>query len=227
MNRMKSLILVLAGLFVAGAVYGGTVTQVSGDVDCLIGGSWTSAYVGMEISDGTKIMTGLDAELKVSTTGGAYVVEELSMVTFNEETSEEATDQNLDLELGTVDVEFKRASGLSMSFSVSTPKGTASIRGTRERVSYFPSSGMNVQVLLGEIGVYDLAGNSIGVSEGQSAGVGANGGMETGGQNLSGFFGESGSHLDEETAAELLNQLIEIFNPYYGILDQLGEPERL
>lgn len=227
---MKKIALSLA-LTVALCVPGfsGTVKEVSGSVDVLVGGSWTEAYVGMTISDGTKIMTGVGGSMTVSMTGGAFTVGQLSMVTYEESSTDSSSSQNLDLQLGSVDVEFSKISGISSSCSVTTPRGTASIRGTRELVMYFPSSGMHVEVLSGHIVVFDLAGNALPAYEGQQAlideiGV-ISGSVDLQDQILEGM--DDLSEEDIEFIEEVINNFLNGVTDLDDILGQVVDLELL
>lgn len=168
-------ILLSAGLF--NFLFSGTVTEIQGKVDVLIQDKWQPAQVNMEIKENTKIMTGVNSSLKVETDGGFFLVKELSMVTYNESQSANATDHKIEIDVGKVKVRFAKAEGIKSTFKVQTPKGTASVRGTEEDVVYYPVSGMKVEVVEGIIDVGNNAGHSFSASRGESAGIKSDGKM--------------------------------------------------
>lgn len=227
MKRIQLILIIITA--VTATVFGGTVQSVSGSVDVLIDGSWESATVGMTVNNGNKIMTGLSGSMTVKTTGGSFTVKPLSLVTYNEDTTETSSDEELDLEMGTVDVEFTKVSGLNSSFKVSTPKGTASIRGTREIVTYYPMSGLVVTVEIGHIDVSDNAGNTVPASKDQTVKITVSGDLFTVKDIIVDQF-DLGIEdiLENDTKVEIINDLLDdLFNDPGLILDAIGEPERL
>lgn len=223
---MKKLFIVLL-LTIAAAfqAYAGTIESVTGKVDVMIGGAWKTATVGMTIADGTKIMTGMDSSVKIKTTGGFFQVKELSMVTFREQTAENTSHQQVQVNMGTVNVQFQRVQGANTSFQVQTPRGTASVRGTWEEVTYYPMTGMSVTVIEGSIIVIDLNGNSLTLSQDQIAQV-AQAGITATDDLLKQYFGDYGSVNLDDISQEQINQMIQ--GLFQLILDLgLAKPERL
>ncbi len=164
---MKKISFSMLMVIMTAPLFAGTVISVSGKVDVMSGGKWQSAKTGMKISDGTKIMTGVKGFMKVESDHGTFSVKELSMVTYNEKTSGKTVDQSLDMEMGKVQVKFKKIKGIDANFKVKTPKGTASVRGTEKIVTYYPASGMDVTVLEGVVDVLNNFGTVVPTREGQ------------------------------------------------------------
>lgn len=224
---MKRLAIALLAVFAIGmSAYAGTVESVTGKVDVLVGGSWKKATVGMTIADGTKIMTAVGASVKIKTTGGYFSVKELSMVTFQERTGQNSSHQTVRVDMGTVGVQFTRAQGMDTSFQVQTPRGTASVRGTEEIVTYYPMSGMTVTVIEGLIIISDAHGNSIPLTQDQIASIAQSGGIFATDDQLVQYFGEFSNLYHDEYSQAAIN---EILQNVYNLLNSLGlnEPELL
>jgi hypothetical protein len=206
---MKKLFIVLL-LCTAAAfqAYAGTIESLTGKVDVMINGAWKTATVGMTIADGTKIMTGMDSTVKIKTTGGFFQVKELSMVTFREQTAENTSHQQVEVDMGTVNVQFQRVQGANTSFRVQTPRGTASVRGTWEEVTYYPMTGMSVTVIEGSIIVVDLNGNSLTLSQDQIAQVSQSGITSTD-DLLKQYFGDFSNLYLDDISKEQFNQMLQ------------------
>ncbi len=165
--------LIITGLY--GFLYAGKIIEMQGKVDLLLDGKWQPAAVDMGIQDNTKIMTGIGSSMKVETKGGFFTVNELSMVTFKEKTTETSSDQQLSVDIGKVSVHFTKIQGIKSSFKVQSPKGTASVRGTWEDFSFGPARGMKVDVIEGSIDIADNSGSHFTASQGEQGGVKGNG----------------------------------------------------
>jgi hypothetical protein len=223
MTMKKTLIgIIIAALAVP--LFAGTVKTVKGDVDVLIGGKWQKASVGMEVGDSAKIMTSVNSTIRIDNQTGHFIVNELSMVTYHEKSDSKKLDQNVSIDVGKVRVRFTKATGIKSSFKVQTPKGTASVRGTEEDVSYYPGSGMDVDVLEGEVDVGDNNGNSFGAGQGENGGVGQNGGLYSdtdNNQDDSGLNNQFGD--DDSQNGSIDTALRDFFNDWLSG----NEPERL
>lgn len=222
---MKKLFVSLVITALSVPLFAGTVRQVRGDVDVLIGGRWQKAAVGMEVGDNTKIMTSVSSSIRIDNRTGHFIVKELSMVTYQEKTTEKALDQKVSIEVGKVRVRFTKAQNVRSSFRVQTPRGTASVRGTYEDVSYYPSAGMNVDVLEGLIDVGDNNGNSFGAGGGENGGVGNNFNLFSDTDNNQDDSGYNGQFGDDDTQNGSYGDILrDFFNKWFS---GLGEPERL
>jgi hypothetical protein len=170
-------------------------------------------------------MTSVNSTIRIDNRTGHFIVKELSMVTYHEKSTDKQLDQRLSIEVGKVRVRFAKAQNIRSSFKVQTPKGTASVRGTEEDVSYYPSAGMDVNVIEGNIDVGDNNGNSFGASGGENGGVGNNGnlyGDTDNNQNDSGYNGQFGD--DDSQNGSYSDMLKDFFNKWLSGVD---EPERL
>lgn len=221
MKKFYVLVLMLA---MVPALFAGTVKSVKGKVDVMVGSKWTKATKGMYIKNGTKIMTGLNSSIKVQTKTGYFQVRELSMVTYKDKGT--GHQQTIALKSGKVKVRYKKISGIKTSFKVQTPKGTASVRGTEELVSFSPIAGMTVIVYVGHVDIVDGAGNKIATYEGETGGVLTPGEMRTGGERMRRIIRAGRFNQDD---MRIINNII---RRRFGIglddiCDKFGEPERL
>ncbi len=223
-RALFTIIITLAAVIGA---YAGTVETVTGKVDVLIGGSWKKATVGMNIPDGTKIMTAIDSSVKIKTTGGFFQVKELSMVTFHEQTSDSGSRQAVNVQMGTVNVQFQRVQGTSSSFDVQTPRGTASIRGTWEEVTYYPMTGMQVNVIEGLIVISDNHGNSLPLTQDQLAVIAQASGITATDDLLEQYFGENGNLYHDAISQQQMNEILQNLFQIFGNFINSNEPERL
>lgn len=168
MKRLFSVI-VLSVVFAA-ISWAGTVQKVSGDVMADFGKGWVPVKVGMKIPNKTDLMTGFDSSITIRYDAGEFVVQELSQVTFKEKSNSKRVDNELALKLGRVRVKYQKLkSRKQTSFKVTTPRGSASVRGTEEEVVYFPDFGMQVRVLLGHVDAFSQTGMRVAVRQGGSA----------------------------------------------------------
>lgn len=222
---MKKILFLSAVLFLAVPLFAGTVKEVKGDVDLLIGGKWQKASVGMDVGNNTKIMTGMDSSIRIDNTTGHFIVKELSMVTYSEKVTDKEIDQKVSIDVGKVRVRFAKAKSIKSSFKVQTPKGTASVRGTEEEVGYYPLMGMSVDVILGLIEIADNNGNGSQFGQGENGGVGQNGELY-GNSDLNQQFSDLLQQFsDDDTQNDLLEDALDdFFNDLFGALN---EPERL
>lgn len=168
---MKRFILSLVLAMTAVSLYAGNVLEVKGNAEALIDGKWTPIKKGMAIVDGTKIMTGVSSSVKIQTVGGFFEVKELTQAAFTEKVDSKTANHDVSLEVGRVRVRFVKPQGVQSSFRVTTPKGTASVRGTEEEVSYRPGFGMEITVFEGSIDVLNNAGLGFISYQGQDSGV--------------------------------------------------------
>ncbi len=212
----------------AASAYAGKVKSVKGDVKAMIGGKWQTAKTGMQINDGTAIMTGFSSSVVITYGAGEFKLKELSKATYTEKTKDDKTKSGVNLELGKVKVKYdKQASQGKIGFTVQTPDGSASVRGTEELVMYFPDKGMTVIVLIGEVSIENISGivGSLFVGqEAQSSGLGLTPNSDIMNEVITGISGLNPS-FDETQYQDLLNLLQNYLNlPVLGISI---EPQRL
>jgi len=136
-----------------------TVTAVRGVVGVLIGAKLTPVRVGLKLQEGAKVVTGANSEVTIDINNGKISLKSLTnakissaMVTPNSSVA------NVSLRNGTVVSEVKQITGLKTSFTITTPVGTSSVRGTTHSVSYNPEQGMRVSVFSGVVDVSSRRG---------------------------------------------------------------------
>ncbi len=224
---MKKVIAVAVLIFAFQILFAGVVKDMTGSVDVLINGKWQKAALNMEIKDGTKIMTGLNSTVKVETAGGFFTVNELSMVTYQEILSDKFHAQKLALNMGKVKVRFSKIQGTQSSFKVQTPKGTASVLGSEEDVSFYSSSGMNVDIIDGTIDVGDNNGNSFTGHQGDHGGVSGDNGINGNTDHVSGGLNQFDSFGDDDTRNNTIDNGLKGFLNNLFNQNSLPEPERL
>lgn len=225
---MKKTLLGLITLGIASPLFAGTVISVSGKADVMSGGKWQSARVGMKINDGTRIMTGVGGNLKVESDHGTFTVRELSMITYSEKSSGKTVNQSLDMQMGKVQVKFKKVDGVKADFKVKTPKGTASVRGTEKIVIYYPASGMDVEVLEGVVDVLNNFGTVVPTRQGQGIQITLNDDFRDQLDELKEKFEMNPGRWDnrDKIRWRIINDILDdIFD--YDQLSGLNEPERL
>ncbi len=227
---MKRSSLIAAMLLLASQLFAGKVISVSGKVDVMSGGAWQKARVGMNIDNNTRIMTGVNGQMKVSSAHGTFIVKELSMVTYKETSSDKGTkvDQNLDMKMGKVQVKFQKVDGVKATFKVKTPKGTASVRGTELVVIYYPTAGMDVQVLQHVVDVLNNFGEVVPTAEGQNMMITFEGDFRDKLNELREQFDLDPSEWsrDDQTSWRIINDILDdVFD--YTRNNLSNEPERL
>ncbi|MFN4217518.1 MAG: FecR domain-containing protein, partial [Brevinematales bacterium] len=79
------------------------------------------------------------------------VVKPMTLITYTEKTAGENVSTDVGLKNGTVEVKYTKPPQGKVEFRVQTPKGTASVRGTEEVVSYDAIQGMRVTVVSGRV----------------------------------------------------------------------------
>lgn len=212
----------------AASLWSAPVKEVNGSVDVLINNKWQKATVGLDIPSGARIMTGAKSSVKVEVKGGFFIVKELSMVTFTEKAGDKVNEQKVDTKVGKVQVRFQKADASRYNFKVQTPVGTASVRGTEEIVTYTPSGGMTVEVLLGSIDVIDNPGNGFILFAGQNGGVDDVDGLTTGEDESDDKSGKNEHFQGDPGSGFTPDQLLgDIFGGLDIIQKFLNEPERL
>ncbi len=234
MKRISGIIFWLSLILLfAVRMWAGTVQSISGDAMADLGKGWTPVKVGMKIPNGTDLMTGFDSKIVIKYGAGEFTVDELSQVTFKEKTSKNRVDNELDLKLGKVRVKYQKLqSRKETSFKVTTPRGSASVRGTEEEVLYFPDFGMKVRVLIGHVDVRSRAGMQVSVRQGGEAtsghGVTVRGTVDQITAGVQGQFG-NGERAHRPSANEINHLVNGIFGGVRVHLpaDLQNEPERL
>jgi hypothetical protein len=167
---MKKLsIIALALLLSAQAFAEVTVTAVKGAVGVMEAKKLSPVSVGMKLKDDATVVTGANSEVTMAVNNGVITLKSLttarlSGVAVSPTTSTAA----VALKSGTVVSEVKQIQGLKTSFTVTTPVGTSSVRGTSHTVSFSQERGMEIAVQTGIVAVSSARGGTRPVAAGAS-----------------------------------------------------------
>jgi hypothetical protein len=152
-----------------------TITSVKGayaQVDLNGTGDFEDCQKGMVVNKKSVIMTGLKSQV-VLTYGkhGKLKVGEMSYVElYKIFYTPKKINCKANLKVGEVEVKVD-PNLVEVDFSVSTPTSTASVRGTYEKVSYYPGFGTHVKVFKGKVFAKAKKGTGFHVKEGESTKV--------------------------------------------------------
>lgn len=133
------------------------VVAVKGVAGYLSGGKLQALSVGMGLSNDATVVTGANSELTIQINNGTVTFKSLTTAKLSGiSLSSSASTADVALRSGTVVSDVKQIQGLKTSFTVSTPVGTSSVRGTTHSVSYSRERGMTVSVAAGVVDVDSL-----------------------------------------------------------------------
>ncbi len=165
--KKRVLMLVAAGLL-AGSLYAEvTVKSVKGTAGVLEGKRLAPLSVGMSLKDDATVVTGAASEVTLEINNGLVTFKALTTARIGGvKRTETESKAAVALKTGTVVSEVKQIKGLKTSFTVTTPVGTSSVRGTVHTVSYGPERGMAVSVASGVVEVSSARGGSRPVAAG-------------------------------------------------------------
>lgn len=175
---MKLKVLLISFLIVIAASLsaGVTVRAVKGTVGVMAGGKLKPVAVGMTLADDATVVTGANSEVTLEVNNGTITLKSLTTAKLRGVQVTRAT-SNADVALrnGTVVSEVKQITGLKTNFTVTTPVGTSSVRGTSHTVSYGPGRGMAVSVTSGVVDVSSPRGatKSVSAGNGFAQGIGS------------------------------------------------------
>ncbi|MDX9899498.1 MAG: FecR domain-containing protein [Spirochaetia bacterium] len=144
-----------------------TAVSVKGTVGAIVAKKMQPISAGMTLPDDATIVTGANSEVTLSVNNGVLTLKslttaKLSGVSVTPSSSKAA----LALRSGTVVSEVKQIQGLKTSFTITTPVGTSSVRGTSHTVSYSTERGMGVVVTSGLVAVSSGRGGTRPVAAG-------------------------------------------------------------
>lgn len=206
-------------------LYAGEVVSVQGDVRAFVDKTWQVVKKGDKIASGTKIMTGVKSQVEIQSPYVRCVVKPMSLVTYTEKVAGQNVSTDVNLKTGTVEVKYNKPPQGKVEFRVQTPKGTASVRGTEEVVSYNSIEGMRVTVLSGHV---EAVGRQL-FSE-QNLGVSPGGKIWDDAEKLN----QAVSILDEFKDDEALSDIQDLLRGLLGeelslddIAKLLGDPQKL
>jgi hypothetical protein len=161
------------------------VYKIKGEVYFKTTGDWKVMEVGNSLDSGDEVFTGINSLVLIQLEDKTKILVDslthfkFSKLAIRRPGYDGSSDVSLSLSLGSLSANVVKSSGMSKSFGVSTPAGTASVRGTKKRVTYSPDEGMEVKVLSGVVDVVDSLNRSISVSGGTSTNLSANSSART------------------------------------------------
>ncbi|HAE23540.1 MAG TPA: hypothetical protein DCG47_14665 [Spirochaetaceae bacterium] len=130
------------------------VVSVKGVAGYLSGGKLQPLAVGMSLANDATVVTGANSELGLQINNGTITLKALTTAKLSGiSLSDSASSADVAIRSGTVVSDVKQIKGLKTNFTVSTPVGTSSVRGTEHSVSYSRERGMQVSVLTGIVDV--------------------------------------------------------------------------
>ncbi|MFP4508673.1 MAG: FecR domain-containing protein [Spirochaetaceae bacterium] len=145
------------------------ISQIRGTVEIQqqAGDVWEEARVGQIVAAGTRISTGFGSTAAIEIEDTVIRVRALSRLTIQELfESENVITTNMDLEIGRVRGEVRRASDRQFDFQLRGPTATASVRGTS-----FEFDGQNLTVDEGVVEIENSLGQRITVEAGRRSSV--------------------------------------------------------
>jgi len=146
-----------------------TVSAVKGTVGVMEAKKLTPVTVGMKLKDDATVVTGANSEVTLSINNGMITLKSLTTAKMGNVVKTPTTSSAaVALRSGTVVSEVKQITGLKTSFTVTTPVGTSSVRGTSHSVSFSPARGMEVAVSSGVVAVASNRGATKPVAAGNS-----------------------------------------------------------
>lgn len=152
---MRRLWLYLCFIFIAAPLIADAkVVSIKGVAGYLSGGKLQPISVGMGLANDATVVTGANSELTIQINNGTVTFKSLTTAKLSGiSLSPTASTADVALRSGTVVSDVRQIQGLKTSFTVSTPVGTSSVRGTMHSVSYSRERGMTVSVAVGVVDV--------------------------------------------------------------------------
>ncbi|MCX7883326.1 MAG: FecR family protein [Brevinematales bacterium] len=206
-------------------VYSGEVVSVEGDVKAFVNKAWQVVKKGDKISSGTKIMTGIKSSVEIQSPYVRVVVKPMTLLTYTEKTEAQNVSTDVGLQNGSVEVKYTKPPQGKVEFRVQTPKGTASVRGTEERVSYDTIGGMKVTVLSGHV---EAVGRQLFAD--QNLGVSPTGKVWEDTEKLHEALGVVDEIKDERTFSDIQDLVRSLLGEELSLDDiakLLGDPQKL
>ena len=159
------------------------VLDVKGEVTAKApGGAPAPVTKGAELAKGQELATGVDSEVKLAFADGTVmVVNEMTQILLAElltKGSRQAV--NVALKLGEVSAQVNPKKDFQTDFKLTTPSGTASVRGTKiESLSYHPVRGMECNLANGSLLFESNTGTHTNMSGGDHSAVATDGHLST------------------------------------------------
>jgi hypothetical protein len=146
-----------------------TVQTVKGTVGVMEAKKLTPVTAGMKLKDDAMVVTGANSEVTMQVNNGMITLKSLTTARLSGvKVTPTSSTAAVALRGGTVVSEVKQITGLKTSFTVTTPVGTSSVRGTTHTISYSPGRGMQVAVASGVVAVASNRGAVKPVAAGSS-----------------------------------------------------------
>jgi len=166
----KYLVIILVANLLSSPIFADvTVQTVKGTVGVMDGKKLTPVKAGMKLSEDATVVTGANSEVTIVVNNGTITLKSLTTAKIRGvATSSTASTADVALRSGTVVSDVKQITGLKTSFTVTTPVGTSSVRGTSHSVSFSPGRGMEVAVSTGVVAVTSNRGGTTPVAAGNS-----------------------------------------------------------
>ncbi len=206
-------------------LFAGEVVSIQGDVKAFLNKGWVTIKKGDKIPSGTKIMTGVKSQVEILAPSGRVVIQPMTLITYNERVEGQDSRTDVALQNGAVGVKYTKPPQGKAEFRVQTPKGTASVRGTEELVSYDAVSGMKVFVIAGHV---EAVGRQL--FEGQDFGVSHRGNLWDKGvklQDAVGILDESGQKDIAKRMRDMVDELLGEGLSLEDIANMLSDPQKL
>ncbi len=146
-----------------------TVKAVKGTAGVMDSKKLTPVTAGMKLKDDATVVTGANSEVTILLNNGIITLKSLTTARLSGiKVTPTSSTAAVALRSGTVVSEVKQITGLKTSFTVTTPVGTSSVRGTTHTISYSPGRGMEVAVASGVVAVSSNRGSTKPVAAGNS-----------------------------------------------------------
>jgi hypothetical protein len=144
------------------------ISQIRGTVEIQQeGGLWEEAQLGQTVSAGTRISTGFGSTAAIDIEDSVIRVRALTRLTIQQLfEADNVVTTDMDLEIGRVRGEVRRASDRQFDFQLRGPTATASVRGTS-----FEFDGQNLTVDEGVVEIENSFGQRIAVQAGRQSSV--------------------------------------------------------
>jgi hypothetical protein len=152
---MKKLLAFICAVMLAAPLFADVkVISVKGIAGYLSGAKLLPLKAGMTLANDATVVTGANSELALAINNGTITLKALTTAKLSGiSLSDSASNAEVAIRSGTVVSDVKQIKGLKTNFTISTPVGTSSVRGTEHSVSYSRERGMRVSVLAGIVDV--------------------------------------------------------------------------
>ena len=156
MKKITIMAIILCSIFAAQTLFA-RITVVSTHGEAAYRdektGKWVQLQAGVELKEGVRISTGLNANLVLNISGNRVTVGPLSMMMVQENQLISGTQATqINMRRGEMVADVTKGEKIRTVFKVSTPVVTSAVRGTTQKVETGPT-GTTVQVTDGSVRV--------------------------------------------------------------------------